>query len=145
MIIDYCNVNFRCRLLCCCVLGDEQSKDAFDEISKLLADFFQVWPLPDFSTAGKHNAPNDWFQENLYRKDWYSLEFIWKDFVYMYFRILVFKSLLNNVVKRYVIFQDLDLVPTDIAAGLILVQKDQDKLSSTGGRSYNTFTELTTK
>nr|XP_022316925.1 sn1-specific diacylglycerol lipase beta-like isoform X2 [Crassostrea virginica] len=70
----------RCRLLCCCVLGDEQSKDAFDEISKLLADFFQ----------------------------------------------------------------DLDLVPTDIAAGLILVQKDQEKLSSTGGRSYNTFTELTT-
>lgn len=27
------------------MLGDEQSKDAFDEISKLLADFFQVWPL----------------------------------------------------------------------------------------------------
>lgn len=33
---------FRCRLLCCCILGDEQSKDAFDEISNLLADFFQV-------------------------------------------------------------------------------------------------------
>lgn len=25
-----------------CILGDEQSKDAFDEISNLLADFFQV-------------------------------------------------------------------------------------------------------
>ena len=100
----------------------------------------------DFSTAGKHNALNDWFQGNLDRKDWYSLEFIWKDSVYIYFLILVFiKNLLNNVVKRYIIFQDLDLVPTDIAAGLILVQKDQEKLSSTGGRSYNTFTELTTK
>ena len=41
------------------MLGDEQSKDAFDEISKLLAEFFQVWPLLDFSTAGKHNALND--------------------------------------------------------------------------------------
>lgn len=70
----------RCRLLCCCILGDEQSKDAFDEISNLLADFFQ----------------------------------------------------------------DLDLVPTDIAAGLILVQKDQEKISAGCGRSYNTFTELST-
>ncbi|XP_061191420.1 diacylglycerol lipase-beta-like isoform X2 [Saccostrea echinata] len=70
----------RCRLLCCCVLGDEQSKDAFDEISQLLADFFQ----------------------------------------------------------------DLDLVPTDIAAGLILVQRDQEKLFNSGGKSYNTFAELQT-
>ncbi|XP_056017881.1 diacylglycerol lipase-beta-like isoform X2 [Ostrea edulis] len=69
----------RCRFLCCCILGDEQSKDAFDDISKLLADFFQ----------------------------------------------------------------DLDLVATDIAAGLILVQKEQEKLTNTG-KSYNTFAKPST-
>lgn len=42
-------------------------------------------------------------------------------------------------------YQDLDLVPTDIAAGLILVQRDQENISTSSGRTYNTFTELSTR
>lgn len=52
----------RCKFLCCCVLCDDQSKDAFSDIAKLLSDFFE----------------------------------------------------------------GLDVVPTDIAAGLILVQQNQE-------------------
>lgn len=53
------------------------------------------------------------------------------------------KNIWSTVV--FLFYQDLDLVPTDIAAGLILVQKDQEKISAGSGRSYNTFTELSTR
>lgn len=66
----------RFRIICCCVAGQEKNTGAFNDISQLLAEYFQ----------------------------------------------------------------DVDLVPTDIAAGLILVSKDQEKkISELPSISYNTF------
>jgi len=32
----------RCRIICCCVAGQEKNTGAFNDISQLLAEYFQV-------------------------------------------------------------------------------------------------------